>query len=112
MRFGIIRSVPVRGNVVISSANHPAARIQSAASRRRNADRRRFRQAMFESLEDRRLLASFPAPVSSWEKAEIIDDEVLVKLAPSVTPQQQFEFRSILTSYGALERQTWDELNM
>ena len=67
---------------------------------------------MFESLEDRRLLASFPAPVSSWEKAEIIDDEVLVKLAPSVTPQQQFEFRSILTSYGALERQTWDELNM
>ncbi|HUE72294.1 MAG TPA: S8 family serine peptidase [Pirellulaceae bacterium] len=67
---------------------------------------------MFETLEDRRVLAAFPAPVESWEQAEFFDNEVLFKTNGSLTFMEQTELDMFLNLYAADVVQAWDELSM
>ncbi len=64
---------------------------------------------MFESLEDRRVLASFPAPFANWELAEFVDKEALVKFRPDATPSQ---IQMTLLSAQAIVKSSWDELDL
>src|SRR4030095_2927621 len=96
--------------VVPSPAKHPSTRtFRSAVARRRNLDRSRFRQMMFESLEERRVLSSFPAPITSWQQAEFINNEALVKFRADATPLQ---IQMALSMAQAQMVSSWDEFDM
>lgn len=92
-----------------SSAKHPSQRSIHAVHRRRKWDRRHFRKMLFESLEDRRVLASFPAPISSWEQAEFVDAQAIVRFRGDATPMQ---IQMALNTVGAQVVTSWDELDM
>ena len=93
-----------------SSAKLPSARsVFSSSERRRRSARSRFRKVMFETLEERRVLAAFPAPISSWEQAEFVRYEALVKFNPDTTDYQR---QMVLGFAFAQTVQEWDELDM
>ena len=64
---------------------------------------------MFEVLEERRVLASFPAPIEAWEQAEFIDNQAMVRFLPTVPPAY---IQSFLGSFGATVESQWDEINL
>ena len=64
------------------------SKSRSKASLMRLRDRRRFRKAMFETLEDRRVLSTTPAPIDSWRSAEFVTNEAIVRFADGVTRAQ------------------------
>jgi subtilisin family serine protease len=67
---------------------------------------------MFEALEDRRVLAAFPAPVTSWEDAEFSIGEALFKTNANLTYIEQAQLNLFLNQHAATVIQNWDELDI
>lgn len=67
---------------------------------------------MFETLEERRVLAAFPAPISSWEQAEFLNNEVLFKINENATFMEQAQLQAFLTLNAAYVAQEWDEIGI
>ncbi len=74
------------------------------------ADRRRFRQMMFESLEGRALLAGVEVPVADWQNADFVNNEVMVRFNSGVTRAQASN--ELFVRQGATIKQWWSELNL
>ena len=64
---------------------------------------------LFESLETRQVLSSFPAPIDNWQQAEFVDSEALVRFRADATQPQ---IQQLLSQLQAGIWTGWDELDM
>ena len=63
----------------------------------------------FESLETRQVLSSFPAPLDSWDQAEFLEAQAIVRFRADASPQQ---IQQLLSAMQIGVVTTWDELDM
>ena len=94
----------------MKSSKKPASKNRPKVAKDSAQSRRRFRQVMFETLEDRRVLATTPAPIDSWREAEFIPNEVIVRFDAGVTRDQASQ--ALFMRAGAQLINYWDYLNI
>jgi subtilase family protein/Big-like domain-containing protein/GEVED domain-containing protein/dockerin type I repeat protein/fervidolysin-like protein len=63
----------------------------------------------FESLETRQVLSTFPAPLDSWNQAEFLESQAIVRFRADATDQQITQLLSAM-QVGVVSK--WDELDM
>lgn len=84
---------------------------QARPNRHKAKARQRFRSAMLETLEDRRMLALTPAPIDKWIGEEVSYDKILVRFQQGTTKQQATQIAATQGD-GAQILKFWDNLNM